>query len=171
MGTSPPASELRDDLQEAVWSLSRSTIGTLRESLRGVGLSPPQYWILQMVETEGPLATSEVAQRLCVRAPTATGLVDHLVHDGFVRRTASRDDRRVVRIGATAKGIGTLRSIRAELRLVWRSRLDRMPLQRRRRALESLRELSRYLGEPTPNAPAGRGRRPTRGRPHAGVTT
>ena len=152
MAAASRPSELSDQLQDAIWAISRSTVGTLRETLRGERITPPQYWILKMLEGEGPLPTSEIAQRLCVRPPTTTGLVDHLVRNGLVRRRTEPEDRRVVHVELTPRGLASLRAIRAEIGAIWAERLSAMPAARRRHAMTALREIAAYLVAEPPSA-------------------
>jgi len=58
-------------------------------------LSLAQYRILGLLDS-GPAVSSALADRLAVRPPSVTALVDGLVARGFVDRRAVQDDRRRV---------------------------------------------------------------------------
>ncbi len=167
------ADNLEDQIREAVWTVSRSSFTALRESLREAGLSPPQYWVLQMVESADTLSTSEISGRLGVRLPTATGLIDLLVEQGWARREPSSEDRRRVQIRLTAQGSRLLRSIRGQLRATWHRRLGAIPAVRQAEMLKVLTELeTRIESEPArwglcrvadaPALPSSRGERSRR---------
>jgi DNA-binding MarR family transcriptional regulator len=56
------------------------------------------------VATSGPVSLAELAAAEQVRAPTMTRVVDSLVADGLALRETNPNDRRAVRISATAAG-------------------------------------------------------------------
>ncbi len=74
----------------AAWLAKQVEIG-----LGTVDLSLPQYRVLAMLEGNSALS-SDLAERLAVRPPTVTAVVDGLVARGLVeRRTVEGDRRRV----------------------------------------------------------------------------
>ncbi len=74
----------------AAWLAKQVEIG-----LNSVDLSLPQYRVLAMLEGTSALS-SDMAERLAVRPPTVTSVVDGLVIRGLVaRRTVEADRRRV----------------------------------------------------------------------------
>ncbi len=150
MPSPPTAAELEDGIREAVWSVARSSFTALRENLRRTRLSPPQYWVLQMVDSAETLSPSEISQQLGVRLPTSTGLLDLLVKQGWVERTTSVVDRRRVMVRLTPRGLRTVREIRGRLRATWHRRLGAMPARRQAEILAALTELeSRIESEPS----------------------
>ena len=91
---SPVATAVHDECRTlgrtAAWLAKQVEIG-----LGTVDLSLPQYRILGMLD-ESSAVSSDLAQRLAVRPPTVTAVVDGLVAKGLVeRRTVEGDRRRV----------------------------------------------------------------------------
>ena len=72
-------------------------------ALVSVDLSLPQYRILGLL-TEGSSMSSALAERLAVRPPSITAVVDGLVGRGLVGRRHAEDDRRRVDLVLTPKG-------------------------------------------------------------------
>jgi DNA-binding MarR family transcriptional regulator len=73
------------------------------------GISGSQWGVLvNLRRAEGTgsrgLRLSELGERLLIRPPSVTGLVDRLERSGLVRRVVSQDDLRVRRIQLTAAG-------------------------------------------------------------------
>ena len=66
-------------------------------------LSLSQYRVLGLL-AEGMTLPSSMADRLDVRRPSITAVVDGLVNRGYVVRTHSADDRRQVTHGMTEEG-------------------------------------------------------------------
>ena len=75
------------------------------ETIRGVGLSEPQFNVLRILRGAGEaLPTSELGRRMITRVPDITRLVDRLVDAGLVARKRCTEDRRVVFVTLTRKG-------------------------------------------------------------------
>ena len=82
----------------AAWLGKQVEIG-----LGAVDLSLPQYRVLSMLEETSALS-SDLAERLAVRPPTVTAVVDGLVIRGLVRRRTVEGDRRRVDHVLTGQG-------------------------------------------------------------------
>jgi long-chain acyl-CoA synthetase len=76
-------------------------------ALAQVELTLPQYRVLGIL-AEGTAAASGLADRLAVRRPSITALVDGLVARGLVDRRQEDADRRRVEVRLTPEGISTL---------------------------------------------------------------
>lgn len=72
-------------------------------ALATVDLSLPQYRLLCLLDA-GSAVSSALAERLAVRPPSVTAVVDGLVTRGLVERHHSEDDRRRVDHVLTAPG-------------------------------------------------------------------
>lgn len=68
------------------------------------GLSASRLSALSVIVFGGPISISGLAEAEQVRPPTISRLVKELEWDGLVERQRAADDRRVVRIRATATG-------------------------------------------------------------------
>jgi DNA-binding MarR family transcriptional regulator len=64
----------------------------------------PQYWVLLHLSRHGQTTMSAIATMLGVSKPSATGTVERLIAQGFVRRDHDDKDRRIVWIAATVTG-------------------------------------------------------------------
>jgi len=80
------------------------------QNLTDHGISPGRFGVLmqlwgyaQMCPGTAGLAPAELADRSNVTRATMTGLIDTLERDGFVKRTADEHDRRMMRVGLTAR--------------------------------------------------------------------
>jgi MarR family transcriptional regulator, 2-MHQ and catechol-resistance regulon repressor len=98
--------------QEAALNLARTDdrIQIRFERLfRDYGLTPSQYNILRIVRGEGkPLPILEIAERTVTVVPGITGLIDRLERAEFVARRRCTEDRRVIFVDITAKGLEVL---------------------------------------------------------------
>src|SRR3954452_7691410 len=76
---------------------------------REFGLTPSQYNVLRILRGEGkPLPILEVADRMIAAVPGITGLIDRLEAMSLVARDRSTEDRRVVNVTITPKGLDLL---------------------------------------------------------------
>lgn len=84
---------------------------TIRDELRITRgkVTPAQFTILRLLKASGGGCTvSQVAKALQVTLSAITPLSDRLVASGLVQRTRDVDDRRVVRLELTPKGLATV---------------------------------------------------------------
>ncbi|MHB1710915.1 MAG: MarR family winged helix-turn-helix transcriptional regulator [Acidimicrobiales bacterium] len=88
----------------AAWLAKQVEIG-----LDSVELSLPQYRVLGLLD-ESPAFSSALAERLAVRPPSVTALVDGLVARGLVERRGVESDRRRVDHSLTEAGHQVLES-------------------------------------------------------------
>jgi DNA-binding MarR family transcriptional regulator len=61
-----------------------------------VGLNPSDWECLDVLDWTGPLTAGRLAEHVGLTSGAITGVIDRLVHAGFVRRAPDPDDRRKV---------------------------------------------------------------------------
>jgi DNA-binding MarR family transcriptional regulator len=78
--------------------------------LKGQDLPHPQYNVLRILRgaRPGALTCGEIAERMIVRDPDITRLLDRLETRGFVTRTRDTGDRRIVRTAISPAGLAEL---------------------------------------------------------------
>jgi DNA-binding MarR family transcriptional regulator len=125
MSISPPhtTGALRfDSLEQEVFLNLWRTYDRLRaledELLGRFDLTPQQYNVLRLLKAERPqtVPTLGLANRLVSRAPDITRMLDKLAERGLVTRERDPENRRVVRVGITARGLALLERIAGPLR-------------------------------------------------------
>ncbi len=98
--------------QEVILNIARTGDQLLVRAerlLREHGLTASQYNILRILRGEGkPLPMQEIAGRTVQVVPGITGLTDRLEAAGLVRRERSTEDRRVIFVSITKKGLTIL---------------------------------------------------------------
>ena len=68
------------------------------------GKSDGYYQVLGILVHLGPLPISEIGRQIHISKPNMTTLIDKLVKDGWVKRSRSNTDRRVVNVEITDEG-------------------------------------------------------------------
>ena len=86
--------------------------GYQNEFFKAHGISPQQYNILRILRgANTALNVQTIKDRMLERSPNATRLMDKLCAKHFIERKPSKNDRRVVKIAITDKGIALLNAI------------------------------------------------------------
>ena len=93
-------SDLVDEMTS--WN-PRERMDAFRSWLKG-SLSLIQLHVLTVIESDGPLSMSSVAETLDVSVASATGIVGRMEERGLVERRHSTTDRRVVLVHPTETG-------------------------------------------------------------------
>lgn len=68
------------------------------------GATPSMLSALAVIERLGPITLSELAQAERVQPPSITKIAARLEEEGFIRRFGDPNDRRITRLGLSAKG-------------------------------------------------------------------
>jgi DNA-binding MarR family transcriptional regulator len=135
--------DLLDELTS--WS-PRERAGAFRHWLRG-SLSLVHLHVLTVLESDGPLAMSKLAEALDVSVASATGIVDRMEQRGLVGRRREPDDRRVVLVHATDAGDSVFRDLAMDRRKHLARLLDRMTDAELESFLVGLRAMRRVRSE------------------------
>ena len=102
------------------WTVARLA-RQVEVALGPLDLSPAQYRMLVQI-ARGTDASSSLAQKLAVSAPSVTTVVDGLVQRGAVERAHSQEDRRRIALSLTPAGKDLLReaedALEAKLRTI-----------------------------------------------------
>ena len=81
------------------------------------GISPQQFNILRILRGAGePIKVQTIKERMLERAPNATRLMDKLCEKQLINRLPCPEDRRVVHIEITKKGLLLLKDISKEVK-------------------------------------------------------
>src|ERR1700678_119516 len=106
---------------------------------REFGLTSSQYNVLRILRGEGkPLPCLEIADRLITPVPAITGLIDRLEAVELITRDRSTDDRRVVFVAISPKGLEKINAMETPLVALHKEMIGHL-------ARGELAELSRLL--------------------------
>lgn len=93
-----------EEIAEAVHSAAIRLLRRLRRADAGMGVTPPQASALSVLVFGGAMSLKNLAAAEQVRPATMSRLVSELEAAGLVTKRAETDDKRGIRIEATAKG-------------------------------------------------------------------
>lgn len=98
------------EFADQVLEISRDFMKYYTEEAYKVNLTLSQITILDILGRNKESNMSDLAHSMNVTTAAITGIVDRLVRDGYVMRVTVPDDRRVIKIKLTGKGIAAVKS-------------------------------------------------------------
>jgi DNA-binding MarR family transcriptional regulator len=104
------------ELEEAARLLFRK-ISSSWSKFNEIGMTPAQGFLLDKLDSEGPLKASQIAEILCYTPGAITTLSDKLIAAGLAERERTEEDRRVVYLSITEEGRQLLGKIRTQRRI------------------------------------------------------
>jgi len=117
----------------------------LADVFRPYGLTPTQYNVLRILRGAGAegLPRCEVQSRLVAPVADTTRLLDRLERMGFVARTRSTEDRRVVTSKITPRGLAVLEKVAKPLQAFQEKEIGQISEARLRTLIDILDEVRR----------------------------
>lgn len=136
-----PRNAVADQLLAELTSWNpRERIGAFRLWLRG-SLSLIHLHVLTILEADGPLSMSRLAEALDVSVASMTGLVSRMEQRGLVERRHAEDDRRLVLVHPTRAGIAIFRDLEEHRRERMQAVLGKLTDEERSSLLVGLRAI------------------------------
>jgi DNA-binding MarR family transcriptional regulator len=100
----PADLSLDDHLCFSLYAASMAITRVYKPLLDEMGITYPQYLVLQALREEGGRTIGTIAGRLSLEPSTVTPLVKRLEASGLVERQRDSKDERQVRVSLTARG-------------------------------------------------------------------
>ncbi len=117
-------------------------------------VSSTQLHVLFLLDCDGPLPMSRLAESLDVSLPGVTGIVDRMVEHGLVERARDDGDRRLVLVSATEAGRATVKEIDLVRRQQLAAVLQRLTPDQLGRAWHTFHDLHAALATLAVDQPA-----------------
>jgi DNA-binding MarR family transcriptional regulator len=139
-----------EDDVEAAMAASRALLGVVVRSM-GHALEKvtlPQYRILVVLSSNGPMRSGDLAEQIGVHQSTLTRTADRLVAGGWVRRETSSESRREVLIDLTRTGRALVAEGMAHRRREIEAILGSADERSRKAILRGFKAFARAAGEP-----------------------
>jgi DNA-binding MarR family transcriptional regulator len=121
-GTLPTASDRAMEIIDALAPLLAHHRRSWAARCQAHGLSMTGFQVIALLEMNGALPMTRLAEEIGVALPNATGIVGRLEERGIVERTRDAGDRRLVLVGLTDEG----RRLIGEMEAVRRARMTRL---------------------------------------------
>ena len=113
-------------------------------------ISPGSMFVLGIINRYGIISMSDIGRRLSMPKPHVTGLVDKLIAEELVERLNDPNDRRIVNISLTPKGIETYIALKKEISEDLKTKLlllDEKTLETLATASKQVKDILLQLGE------------------------
>lgn len=142
-----------DALADAVLTASRLLVAVSARSIAAAGdtITLPQFRVLVVLQSRGPMKLTTLAEFLGVNPSTATRTVDRLLAMEMVARQPNPASRREVVIELTEAGKKLVRDVTRRRRAGIRKIVERMPEDHRQGLIEALMAFATAGGEPAVN--------------------
>ncbi|HJP78239.1 MAG TPA: MarR family transcriptional regulator [Pseudonocardiaceae bacterium] len=145
-------------LTNALLTASRVLIALSVRTITAIDdpITLPQFRMLVVLSTNGPLKLSTLAKHLNVKPSTATRMIDRLLHADLVSRHTNPHSRREVLIALTDNGTQVVTTVTEQRRTEIARIVARMPHQHRTELVRALEAFNDASGEPpiTETSPA-----------------
>ncbi len=106
--------EFAEEVMDLMPHIIRNILKTQSDALKKGIITIPQYLALDLLHNQKPLKMKEIAKELNISLPATTGLIGRLYTIKMVERIYDINDRRVIYIKITPKGINIVKEIRAQ---------------------------------------------------------
>ena len=108
-----------------------------------IDLSPSQVLALSTLYEKGDCSIGELSRAMHNTAPTMSGIVNRLERSGHIKRQRKGQDRRVVTIILTNKGIEVAKRFRMNIMRRWQFILSKLPAQEGENILNVLKKITK----------------------------
>ena len=99
-----PSDSHDDQSSFALYAAARLVVQSYRPYLDALGVTYPQYMVVQHLHRSGPQTVTQIADTLYLDAGTVTPILKRLEKRGWLSRQRSTDDERMVFNRLTANG-------------------------------------------------------------------
>jgi len=138
-------SEFADKICEIMPVISREFMKEKPGEFCRSGVTMPQFIVLDFLERNGESKMSDIAGFINTSTASATGLIDRLVREKYVVRTADIKDRRIIKVRLTAKGGKIAKSVIENKKKTVMKLFSMISESDRERYLQILLNIQRHL--------------------------
>ncbi|MFH1398243.1 MAG: MarR family transcriptional regulator [Candidatus Omnitrophota bacterium] len=109
-------SEFADNLNKILPVIMKEFSKRLGSKFNTSGITLPQFLILQFLHQERILRMTDLARFMQVTTAAMTGTVDRLLKSGYIAREYDSEDRRIIKVKLTSKGMELFKKVNQQRR-------------------------------------------------------
>ncbi len=109
-------SEFADNLNKILPVIMKEFSRRLGSEFNTGRITLPQFLILQFLHQERIMRMTDLANFMQVTTAAMTGIVDRLLKSGYVAREYDSDDRRIIKVKLTPKGMELFKKVNQQRR-------------------------------------------------------
>ncbi len=136
----------KEDVLIAIRKIIRATDIHSRRLTKTVGLTAPQLLVLQAIRDLGAVAISRLSSEVSLSQATVTTIIDRLEKRGYVARSRSAQDKRVVHALLTDAGREAVERAPTPLQESFSVRFEQLPEREQLTILAALRQVAAMMG-------------------------
>ena len=135
------AAEIEDLIRQFVRIMNKR----LRDSVKHTSITSPQLFALLSIYRESGLTIGDLCERMFLACSTISGLIDRLEKIQLVERYRDEEDRRVVRLKLTEKGVNCTQSILEKRKEQFEKDLKMIDIERQEELITNLNLLLQIM--------------------------
>ncbi|MDP2654742.1 MAG: MarR family transcriptional regulator [Candidatus Omnitrophota bacterium] len=110
-----------------------------------VDIPQTQLFVIMILHEQKTCRVSELSSLMKVSVPTVTGLIDRMARAGYAKRIPDREDRRVIHIVLTPKGVSVAKKLRKTIQDRWQGVVEKLPAEDAENYLRILKRIQGLL--------------------------
>lgn len=138
-------------LKKQLWDMIRLTNTNFETAYKPIveihGLTTLQSRVLIAINEFEEPTVGNVSKIIDMSSPNASNLCKKLERDGFIRRTRSSRDERVVVLKLTEKGEKTLHQINTDLKILFGPIIEKIPEEEFETMISGIKLLNKLLSQ------------------------
>lgn len=142
-------------LGEMIESIVRAAQRLVRVECDDIELTPPQTFLLKMLELHGPMTLGELRKHANAAQSTMSEMVGRLARAGYVHKRPDPGDRRSVKVAISPNGRAILAARLTEIRRRQRAVLSALSPEDQDRFLGAFETIVELMDRAAGNAPRG----------------
>lgn len=103
--------ELNNEIIESFAKINKAIYRLLKKDADRQGVTVVQLKAMYIISSNPDIGLGDLAEKLRLTNSTVSGVIDRLVHSGYVERLVPPENRRAVTIHLTEKGNGILNDL------------------------------------------------------------
>jgi DNA-binding MarR family transcriptional regulator len=100
--------EKNEKLLSAIFNVGRMIREQIGASNCLLDFTQAEIEVMKFIWTKKSTTMREIADYMHIKPSSATPIINHLVSNGSLKRTKDKNDRRIIYIGLTSKGLKSL---------------------------------------------------------------
>lgn len=98
-----------------------------RDQIKVYGFTTTQCYALLEIEKSKSITMNELSEKMNLNSSTMTRIMDPLVRDGFIERQKSVEDRRLVLVSLSEKGLESAKTLNDSVNAYYKNVIQNIP--------------------------------------------
>lgn len=140
-----------DEVGEMIQKLVRVFQLFERDQIKVHGFTTTQCYTLLEISKFGSLSMNEISEKMNLNSSTMTRILDKLVRDDYILRCKDDNDKRIVIVSLTEKGIEAASKLNDSVKAYYKKIIQNIPEGQVEEILKSVNILQKAFEKANPN--------------------